>query len=131
VPFLTVNDGDPHNVHVHWHCHVPPARFHEFETSGWDWIKQTAGVCTANAIHISGPKSSGYLNKGARERDAKLCAKGHTARPQGLVVDRQRTPKDYRVEDEDGFHPGRSPGLYSGLHSDSATCRDSVSQPSG
>jgi hypothetical protein len=90
-PFLTMNPGDPHNVHVHWHVHVRPARFHEFEGSVWEWLKQTAGDYEANAIMITGPKSVGYLNKGAREKDAKLYAKGHEAEPQGIICGGRRT----------------------------------------
>lgn len=89
--FLTMKPGDPHNVHVHWHVHVKPERFHEFEGIVWEWLWATAGPCTANAIKITGPQSSGYLNKGARERDVEIYGRGHKARPQGIICGGRRT----------------------------------------
>jgi hypothetical protein len=32
--YMTLEQNNPHNVHVHWSLHIPPARFYDFENMG-------------------------------------------------------------------------------------------------
>lgn len=92
-PFLTIEPGDPHNVHVHWAVHIPPARLHDFENNVWRWVEATTGGITGGdeTIHITRIKEqlNGYLVKGTSAGLAELYGYGQEASEQGIIIGRR------------------------------------------
>lgn len=93
VPFMTMEPGDPHNVHVHWGLHVPPQRMHDFEQRLWEWVEVTTGGITGGAetidIRHSDGSLSGYLVKGASAAVVEFYGHGREAQPQGIICGRR------------------------------------------
>lgn len=92
VAFNTMEDGDPHNVHVHWAVHIPEKRFQDFENLLWGWVeKTTGGINDTEAINIkpSNGRLSGYLVKGTTKTNAERYARGRQAEPQGIIFGRR------------------------------------------
>jgi hypothetical protein len=91
--FMTMEPGDPHNVHVHWAVHIPPQRLADFERRLWGWVEATAGLITGGAetIHLarSNAHLGGYLVKGASPATAEFYARGRAATPQGMIIGRR------------------------------------------
>lgn len=92
--FMTMEPGDPHNVHVHWEVHVPAARFWDFKTSIWQWVEATAGgiIGGAETIHITAlgsGSSTGYQVKGASPALVEIYGRGQKAEPQGIIIGRR------------------------------------------
>lgn len=92
-PFLTMDEGDPHNVHTHWALHVPPALWPEFEGLIERWVSCTTGGETQpNAVKITHPpphRMRRYLLKGIAEGWAEIYKA--TAEPQGIVTGGRRS----------------------------------------
>lgn len=93
VPFLTMEPGDPHNVHVNWSVHLPPERVHDFEHQIWEWVDARAdGIAGgAETIHIQPITTTlgGYLIKGAQPKALALYGRGQEPMPQGLIIGRR------------------------------------------
>jgi hypothetical protein len=91
APFLTMERGEPHNVHVHWALHLPPSRVHEFRNEIWDWLRMTAGEITGGdeAINVLPLTDLSYLLKGTTPTLARLYARGRDAEPQGIIMGRR------------------------------------------
>lgn len=93
VPFLTMQPGDPHNVHVNWVVHLPVERAHDFEHQIWEWVEaRTGGINgAAETIHIQPITTSlgGYLIKGAQAKALTLYGRGQEPKPQGLIIGRR------------------------------------------
>lgn len=91
--FMTMEPGDPHNVHVHWSVHVPAARFWDFKTSVWHWVEATTGgiIGGAETIHITplGSQPNGYQIKGASPALLEVYGRGQKAEPQGIIIGRR------------------------------------------
>ncbi len=94
VPFMTMDPGDPHNVHVHWGLHVPAQRVHDFEQRLWEWVDATTGGITGGAETIDVRQSdgslSGYLVKGASAAAVEFYGHGREAEPQGIICGGRR-----------------------------------------
>lgn len=93
VAFLTMDPGDPHNVHVHWDLHMPANRAFDFENELWSWVERTTGGITGGAETILVQELTGsyagYLAKGTSPTWAKLYARGREAVPQGIIIGRR------------------------------------------
>ena len=93
TPFLTMEPGDPHNVHVHWELHLPASRAYDFEMAVWNWVERVTGGITggAEAIKITQlpVTPTGYLVKGTTPAFARLYGRGRPAEPQGIIVGRR------------------------------------------
>lgn len=91
--FLTMEEGDDHNVHAHWALHVPPHLAREFEQELWRWIEiVTGGIKDSNAIRITHPPGAvlrGYVLKGIRAMWAETYKA--IAEPQGIIVGGRRS----------------------------------------
>lgn len=93
VPFLNL-DG-PHNVHVHWAVHIPPARWNDFEYHLRRWIDELAGTDTwaENALvlrKITRPgATASYPIKGASPSTAAHFGKGADHAYQGVIYGRR------------------------------------------
>lgn len=93
--FETMEEGDPHNVHVHWLVHVPGARAHDFEGRAHEWLEAVIGPFTAaNAVDVraitygdSPVILRNYLLKGGSARAARFCGKTRSA--QGIIIGRR------------------------------------------
>ena len=79
----------PHNIHVHWAAHVPPARRHDFDCQMVAWVDELAGTqnwpqpaLEVRTIHRPG-KVADYPIKGASPEIAAHF--GRTAEPQGII----------------------------------------------
>ena len=92
-PFMTIEPGDPHNVHVHWAVHIPPGRLADFERRIWAWVEATTGGITGGGetIHIAQSRAhlGGYLVKGTSAPLAEFYARGREAEPQGIIIGRR------------------------------------------
>lgn len=92
-PFMTIEPGDPHNVHVHWAVHIPPGRLADFERRIWSWVEATTGgiVGGEETIHIARSRAhlGGYLVKGTSAALAEFYARGREAEPQGIIIGRR------------------------------------------
>ncbi|MDB5395276.1 MAG: hypothetical protein JWM91_2782 [Rhodospirillales bacterium] len=91
VPYLTMEPGDPHNVHVHWAVHVPPARMFDFGNQVWNWVRLTAGEITGGAetIKITDIPDLKAL-RGYFVKESKVAARfGGIHRPQGIIIGRR------------------------------------------
>jgi hypothetical protein len=88
-----MEEGDEHNVHVHWALHVPLNLTKEFEQELWRWIEiVTGGIKDGQAIVITHPPASilrGYVLKGTRSMWAETYKA--IAEPQGIVVGGRRS----------------------------------------
>lgn len=93
VPFMTMEPGDPHNVHVHWGLHIPAERVHDFEQRIWEWVEATTGgiIGGGNTIVVSPSDGSldGYLVKGAPPAVVQFYGRGRKAKPQGIIFGRR------------------------------------------
>lgn len=93
VPFLTMEPGDPHNVHVHWAVHIPADRLYDFEGRLWEWVAATTGGITDDGvIDITASHDGsmgGYLVKGASPAIVKMYGRGRAAEPQGIIYGRR------------------------------------------
>ncbi len=93
VPFMTMEPGDPHNVHVHWGLHVPAERTHDFEQRLWEWVETTTGGITGGAetidVRHSDGSLGGYLVKGAPAAVVEFYGRGRDAEPQGIIFGRR------------------------------------------
>jgi hypothetical protein len=91
--FMTIEPGDPHNVHVHWAVHIPATRFADFERRIWSWVEATAGgiIGGAETINITRSRAhlGGYLVKGTTAALAEFYARGREAEPQGIIIGRR------------------------------------------
>lgn len=91
--FTTMEQDDPHNVHVHWSVHIPAARRHDFESHLWQWVEEaTGGIIGPEAINITALQSThsaSYLVKGAAAPFVKLYGRGQEAKPQGIILGRR------------------------------------------
>ena len=83
----------PHNVHVHWVAHVPPARFHDFEGQLYGWITDLAGSpdWPANALNVTRitlpGKVARYPLKGASVATAlRYGVRAEDIKPQGIII---------------------------------------------
>jgi len=92
VAFEIIEPGAPHNVHVHWLAHIPPARLHDFEMRVWGWLDAIGGqVSPAGAIKIDPI----FHEKGLRRYVLKGTGQPWAARfgaayaPQGLIIGRR------------------------------------------
>lgn len=89
IPFMTMEPGDPHNLHVHWCLHIPPERVHDFSQRIWDWVKATMGGINGGAETIDiRPNSDkhGYLIKAAPQEIVKIYGRGVDATDEGIVI---------------------------------------------
>ena len=95
-PFLTMNPGDPHNVHVHWLVHIPTERAHDFGHRLYEWLEELGdGWVSSTAIHVRPVFNipalglRPYALKGTGEAWAEHF--GAKAEPQGLIVGGRRS----------------------------------------
>jgi hypothetical protein len=91
TPFLTMEPGDPHNVHVHWTLHLPPSRVHDFENAIWGWVEATTGgiIGGGEAIKVTSFRPTRYLLKGTHPFIARRYARGQETEPQGIIIGRR------------------------------------------
>lgn len=93
IAFDTMEPGDPHNVHVHWHVHIPANRLFDFEQQVWKWVEAVAGGIVGGAETIMVrpilTHTNGYLLKGTTKTWAKIYARGQEAKPQGIIFGRR------------------------------------------
>ena len=91
--FMTMEPGDPHNVHVHWAGHIPAALLPDFERRIWSWVDVTAAGITGGEETIDITRSrvhlGGYLVKGTSPALAAFYARGRAAEPQGIIIGRR------------------------------------------
>jgi len=92
--FETLNEGDDHNVHVHWAVHVPPHRHYDFKNFIFDLVsKVTGGILNADtAIKFDNERqipNLSYLSKGTRKAFIKNYGRGREAEPQGIILGRR------------------------------------------
>lgn len=83
----------PHNVHVHWVAHVPPARFHDFEGQLYGWVTEFAASpdWPSNALKVNRITLPGfaarYPLKGASAATARRYGvKPEDIAPQGIII---------------------------------------------
>lgn len=93
VAFETMEPGDPHNVHVHWLVHLPPARAPDFEQQLFEWVGKRAGGINdeVHAIDVRPITTSmgGYLIKGAKNAVVEIYGRGMEASAQGIIIGRR------------------------------------------
>lgn len=95
VAYQEVHPDRPHNVHVHWLIHIPPARLHAFKNELWGWVETVAGPLEPNAVHMMEIMDERGGLRGAREYflkgapSASRFSADH--KPQGLIVGGRRS----------------------------------------
>lgn len=103
VPFMEIGPGLPHNVHVHWRVHVPPALQFDFECLAEEWLDAVAGSPSApGAIKIavvgSNKKDAIYVRsytvKGSPPAVAGHFGAKHQCAPQGKIIGQRSRASD-------------------------------------
>lgn len=94
VPYMTMEPGDPHNVHVHWAVHIPADRLHDFENRLWEWVTATTGgiIGGGETIDVTASDNGsmgGYLIKGASPAVVAMYGRGRAAEAQGIIYGRR------------------------------------------
>lgn len=93
TPFLTLEPGDDHNVHVHWVIHLPPEYRLQFEERLIKWVGRCCrGILDDKAIMITERPASvmrNYVLAGCDPRWAEIYRV--TAEPQGMIVGGRRS----------------------------------------
>ncbi|WP_245436892.1 MULTISPECIES: hypothetical protein [Rhizobium] len=93
APFLTLQPGDDHNVHVHWIVHLPPGCLKAFEEKLWRWVERCCnGIHDAKAIMITERPAAvmrNYVLAGCDPKWAEIYRA--TAQPQGMIVGGRRS----------------------------------------
>jgi hypothetical protein len=92
VPFMTMEPGEPHNVHVHCALHLPASRVRDFTNKVWEWVEElTGGITDERAIHLTTIDGAlaGYLIKGTTKPWAERYGYGRTAQPQCIIYGRR------------------------------------------
>lgn len=91
VPFMTMNPGDPHNVHAHWALHLPASRAYDFENHLWEWVAEMTGGITGGAetIMVKPYVRVSYFVKAAKPFVAKKYGRGQPSEPQGIIIGRR------------------------------------------
>lgn len=107
IVYKTMEEGDPHNVHVHWAVHVPANRLADFERRIWDWVGKTTGGIHGgvSAIDVRPFKGTSYIIKGANQGVLDIYGRGRKYSAQGIIVGRRADasrnlrPKARRAKD--------------------------------
>lgn len=93
IVYMTMEPGDPHNVHVHWAIHLPPGCLLKFEEKLLKWVARCCnGIVASNAVMITERPAAvlrSYLLDGCDPRWAQMYRA--TAEPQGLIVGGRRS----------------------------------------
>ena len=89
--YLEVGEGLPHNIHTHWHAHIPASRRFDFENRVFEWLDYVAGsLSAAGAINIQDITDDNgvtpYCLKGAQKHVAKRFGAEGIYKPQGLII---------------------------------------------
>lgn len=92
-PFLSMEDGEPHNVHAHLLLHCPSSRLFDLGNQTWGWVEAVTGGITGGPETIRlqpiPDRLGGYLLKGILQPCARLYARGQKSEPQGIIVGRR------------------------------------------
>ncbi|TBC53788.1 hypothetical protein ELH27_37105 [Rhizobium leguminosarum] len=92
-PFLTMEPGADHNVHVHWVIHLPPGQLKIFEEKLWRWVERCCGGITdGKVIRITERPAAvmrSYVLAGCDPKWAEIYRV--TAEPQGIIVGGRRS----------------------------------------
>lgn len=93
IAYMTMEPGDPHNVHVHWAIYLPPGTRLQFEAKLEKWVARCCqGIVSENAIMITERPAAvlrRYLLDGCDPRWAEIYRA--TAEAQGLIVGGRRS----------------------------------------